>query len=131
MRNAIALFTSAVAAVSLQAACNHDRAAETTLTGAGIVTTDDAVNQLSARRCQRETDCNNIGTGKHYDDNAACEREMNHDLEADLRPSKCTYGVREDRLAECLEEIRNEKCGNLLDMMSRLSTCRTGRLCIR
>lgn len=103
----------------------------TTTSGAEILPAEDAVNRLTARRCEREMDCNNIGAGKKYDDHAACEREVAHDLESELRPASCTYGVRGDRLDECLQELRNEKCGNPLDTVSRLATCRTGRICLR
>jgi hypothetical protein len=130
MRNAIAIFSAAAMAL-VAAACNHDRGATTTTTGASIITTDAAVSHLTAGRCEREMDCNNIGAGKRYEDRGACERAVTHDLQADLRPAKCTYGIREDRMNECLQEMKNEKCGNPLDAMSRLATCRTGRLCLR
>jgi hypothetical protein len=135
MRNAIAIHMldtfAAAAVIVLAIGCNHDRGGSTTTTGASIITTDDAVSHLTAARCEREMDCNNIGTGKHYEDRGACEREVSHDLQSDLRPEKCTYGIREDRMGECLQELKNEKCGNPLDAMSRLATCRTSRLCLR
>lgn len=130
MRNSIALFGAAAAMLLLPSACNHELPGQTTVSGAVIIPADDAVSQLTARRCDRELDCNNIGAGKKYDDKGACEREVAHDLQSELRPAKCTYGVREDKLNECLQELRNEKCGNPLDTVSRLATCRTGRICI-
>jgi hypothetical protein len=131
MRNSIALFGAAAAVLLLPSACNHDRLGQTTVSGAVILPSEDAVFQLTARRCEREFDCNNIGAGKRYEDNAACEREVSHDLQSELRPANCTYGVRGDKLDECLQELRNEKCGNPLDTVSRLATCRTGRICLR
>jgi hypothetical protein len=132
MTNPIVRLSAAVTMLLLTApACNHDRSGATTTTGAEILPPEDAVNQLTARRCEREFDCNNVGAGKKYEDNAACEREVAHDLQAELRPSKCTYGVRGDKLNDCMQELRNEKCGNPLDTVSRLATCRTGRLCLR
>lgn len=132
MRNPIALFgAAATLLLSSAAGCNHGRAGQTTTTGAEVLPAEDAVNQLTARRCERETDCNNIGAGKKYDDHGACEREVAHDLKSELRPANCTYGVRGDKLDECLQELRNEKCGNPLDTVSRLATCRTGRICLR
>ena len=132
MRNPIVLVSAAVTVLLVLApACNHDRSGQTTTTGAEILPPGDAVYQLTARRCEREFDCNNVGSGKRYADNAACEREVEHDLQAELRPANCTYGVRGDRLNACLQELRNEKCGNPLDAVSRLVTCRTGRICLR
>ena len=132
MRNPIALFAAAATLLLFSSpGCNHGRAGQTTTSGAEILPAEDAVNRLTARRCERESDCNNIGAGKKYDDHAACEREVAHDLTSDLRPASCTYGVRGDKLEECLQELRNEKCGNPLDTVSRLATCRTGRICLR
>lgn len=132
MRNLIALFgAAATMLLLLPSACNHERSGQTTTTGAEIIPADDAVARLTARRCERELDCNNVGTGKKYDDKGACEREVAHDLKSELRPANCPYGVRGDRLDACLQELRDEKCGNPLDMISRLTTCRTGRICLR
>ena len=132
MRNLVALFgTAAALLLLLPSACNHDRAGATTTTGAEILPADDAVARLTAGRCQRELDCNTIGMGKKFDDLGACEREVGHDLKSELRPANCPYGVRGDRLEQCLQELRNEKCGNPLDTVSRLTTCRTGRICLR
>jgi hypothetical protein len=132
MRNPIALFGAAASLLLvLPAACNHERSGLTTTTGAEILPAEDAVNRLTARRCEREFDCNNIGAGKKYEDHGACEREVAHDLRAELRPANCTYGVRGDKLEQCMQELRNEKCGNPLDAVSRLATCRTGRICLR
>ena len=131
MRNPIALFGAAAAVLLLPSACNHERSGQTTTTGAEILPAEDAVNRLTARRCEREFDCNNIGAGKKYVDNGACEREVAHDLRSELRPANCTYGVRGDKLEQCLQELRNEKCGNPLDTVSRLAMCRTGRICLR
>jgi hypothetical protein len=130
MRNPIVTLSAAVTML-LVPGCNHERTGQTTTSSAEIIPSEDAVFQLTARQCERELDCNNVGAGKRYEDNAACEREVAHDLEAELRPSKCTYGVRGDRLSECLTALRAEKCGNPLDTVSRLATCRTGRICLR
>lgn len=132
MRNPIA-FSGAIASLLLllPSACNHGRYGQTTTTGAVILPAEDAVNRLTARRCERELDCNNIGSGKKYAEYGACEREVAHDLRAELRPANCTYGIREDKLDQCLQELRNEKCGNPLDTVSRLATCRTGRIRLR
>jgi hypothetical protein len=125
MRNAI------VASIFVTAACHHESRGTTTTTGAGILGSDDAAMHLTAGRCEREMDCKNIGTGKRFEDRGACERAVADDLQAAMRPPECTYGIREDRMNECLEEMKNEKCANPLDEMSRLTTCRTSRLCLR
>ena len=129
MKNTLIFFATAAALV---AACNHEStpARSVTTTGAGVVGNDDAVSRLTEARCDRAKACNQLGEKEKYADDAACKREIHHDLQADLRPGECPGGIRQQKLSNCLEEIRNEKCGNPLDKVSRLATCRTGSLCI-
>ncbi|MDB4933878.1 MAG: hypothetical protein JWP87_850 [Labilithrix sp.] len=121
----------ATAAV-LVIACNHESAPASgvTTTGAGVVSNEDAVRRLTDARCDRAKACNQLGDKEKYKDEAACRREERHDLEADLRPGECPRGIKDEKLSNCLQEIRNEKCGNPFDKVSRLATCRTGSLCI-
>jgi len=131
MRKRIALSAAAGALVLLSAsACDHERSGETTTSGAEIIPADDAVNRLTVRRCERENECKNVGEGKRYEDNGNCEREVAHEIAAELRPAVCTYGVRGDRLEECMQTLRKEKCGNPMGTVSSLTTCRTGRICL-
>src|SRR5690349_1349345 len=131
MRKAITV-SAASAALLILSACGHERPTSiTSTTGAGILSTDDAVNHLTARRCDREIDCNNVGEGKRYDDKGGCEREVAHDLQAELA-SLCATGVREAQLNDCLKALREEKCVTPLDTtMSRIATCRPTALCFR
>lgn len=129
MKNAI-VFCVTVGALVI--ACNHESAPAqgVTTTGAGVVANEEAVKRLTDARCDRAKACNEIGDKQKYSDDAACKRENQHDLQADLRGGECPRGIRQDKLADCMQEIRNEKCGNILDTISRLATCRTGSLCI-
>lgn len=129
MKNAIIFFATAGALVL---ACNHESAPAqgVTTTGAGVVANDDAVKRLVDARCDRAKSCNEFGEKEKYKDDAACRRENEHDLHADLRGGECPRGIRQEKLSNCVQEIRNEKCGNILDKVSRLATCRTGSLCV-
>jgi hypothetical protein len=131
MKSAAPALTLALAvALAVGSACTHERPALTTTTGATIVTIDDAVNELTSQRCQRAVDCKQVGTGKKYEDLGACERQLDHDLRTPLRPATCTYGVREEKLEECLEEIRTQQCSSPRATLDT-KMCRAGRLCIR
>jgi hypothetical protein len=130
MRKAIAL-SAASAALLAVVACKNDRPASTTsTTSAGVMSTDDAVAHLTARRCDHEIDCKNVGAGRRYDDRGGCEREITHELQAELGRTACSYGVREDRVQECMTAIRGESCATAMDTMSTIATCRTSALCI-
>jgi hypothetical protein len=130
MRKAIAL-SVATAALLVLVACKPERAVSITSTsGAGLVTIDDAVNLLTARRCDREIDCKNVGAGKRYDDRGGCERELAHALQVELGPKVCALGIREERLEECLARLREESCLDPLDSLDKIATCRRSRLCV-
>lgn len=47
----------------------------------------------------------------------------------DLNPSECRAGVDRGELRECLEEVRNESCGNPVDTLERVVACRASDLC--
>lgn len=129
MKSAMILFAT-TAAVAI--ACNHEStpAKGVTTTGAGVVANDDAVSRLVDARCDRAKACNQLGKDESYADEAACKRENQHDLQADLRPDECPRGIAQEKLSNCLQEIKNEKCGNVIDKISKLATCRTGSLCV-
>jgi len=130
MKNTIAFFFATAGVLVL--ACNHESAPAkpVTTTGAGVVGNEDAVNQLTEAYCDRAKACNYLGKDERFTDEAACRRQRSHDLHADLRPGECPRGIRAEKLQNCLQEIQNHKCGNALDHLSRMATCRTGSLCI-
>ncbi len=133
MRKAIALSAASAAFLAFIACKNGHAVSITSTMGAGIVTADDTVNLVTARRCDREIDCKNVGAGKRYDDRGACERELLHQAQEELGKlgrNGCTYGVREERLEQCMADIRVEGCLNSMDSLDRVASCRANRLCI-
>ncbi len=128
----VAIVFCATACV-LALGCSHEGppAAATTTAGAAGIASERAVRRLTNVRCDRAITCNEVGDKeKKYTDDLACRDENQRDLETDLGGSECPHGVRQETLASCAEAIRNESCGNVLDKISRLATCRTSSLCI-
>jgi hypothetical protein len=101
-----------------------------TTTGAGVVSNRDVVTRLAAARCEHARMCNEFGPDRDYADDAGCKSQISHDLEGDFRPSECPHGVREERLTSCLNEVKNEKCGDLSGKIRRVTSCRKSDLCI-
>ncbi len=99
-------------------------------TSARIIGNDAAVERITAARCEREKMCNDIGPDKSYATLQACMNELGHDKAVDLRKEECPSGVAEADLSDCLTDIRNEKCGNPFDSVSRSAACRRGKLCV-
>jgi hypothetical protein len=49
----------------------------------------------------------------------------------DIVPTECPSGVDRRALSVCLKEVRDEGCGDPLDTLARLASCRTAALCPR
>lgn len=133
MKTSIAFVTTAVSFAAL-AGCAHE--SKTTLgspqtTNANVeapISNQSAVGEITSARCTREEKCNNIGQGKKFADRASCEREVHQNTMSDLRESECAGVVRKE-LDECLDEVKNQACGNPIDAIARLTACTRGQLC--
>jgi hypothetical protein len=130
----LSLIGSAFAVVAVLSGCGHSESApaSTSTTGASVtIANGTAISRLSSSRCDREVACNNVGTDKKFSDKDACLREVTHDSEANLRASECPRGILTQEFEKCLDEVKNEKCGNPFDSISRLTACRTSAICLR
>ena len=101
----------------------------TTVTSTYLVANDQAIKDITTARCDREFSCNNVGAGHSWDTYDACQREIFQNTRVSLRAESCPNGIDGTNLTTCLQDIRNERCGNPLDTLGRLTACRTGRLC--
>ena len=89
-----------------------------------------AVSIVATERCDRELRCKNIGPNKSYLSTDECITKLQNDKRVDINPQECPGGVSDKDLASCLKSIRDEDCGNPLDSISRLTSCRSSALCI-
>jgi hypothetical protein len=90
---------------------------------------DSATASIATARCDREELCDNVGVGKKYATRDACVMALRERGRNDLKATDCPSGVDMPALDKCLSEIRGERCGNALDSVTRLVTCRTAALC--
>jgi hypothetical protein len=92
----------------------------------------DAVQRIATARCDFEKACGNIGQGpdKDFLTHEACMNKWKADVGDDLRPHECPSGVDSRQVDTCVAELRAERCGNVLDTVSRLTACRTSALCV-
>ena len=67
-----------------------------------------------------------MGTDKSF---GFQEAKVRADWRDDLKARECPGVVVQKELAECLEEIRNDDCGNPLDSLGRMLACRKSDLC--
>jgi Family of unknown function (DUF6184) len=110
-----------------------ERVGVTTVTGAdmGALSNDLAVERIVAARCARETQCNNVGSDKHFVDHDTCAVELRKHMGTDLRAAECPRGIDGTALDTCMESIRSESCNNPIDTIQRLAACRTAELCLK
>src|SRR5262245_59416616 len=131
---------AAISAVVLLAGCRRekrepfsifDEPGQTTISSARApIANETAMARLVASRCDRETECANIGPDKHYADRDVCRHEISTALRSDLGASKCPRGISAQQLDSCLVAIQRESCNNAFDTIARLTACRTADLCL-
>jgi hypothetical protein len=122
-----------IAAVAAALACGKGgrEPASATTTGASASDGESAAQSLATARCDREETCKNVGSGRTYASRNACMDELRDKTRSELNASDCPGGVDNGQLEKCLSEIRGEKCGNVLDTITRLAACRTSALCVQ
>ena len=103
-----------------------EQAGQRAIEGSGVLT---AVESLTDARCDREQRCNNVGPDKKYSSRADCVMKVNEEWREDLNARQCPGGVVQSEFSECLEEIRNEDCGNPFDSLERIVACRASDIC--
>ena len=112
-----------------QASVSTQPISTTTVTSTYLLSNDRAIDDITTARCDREFSCNNVGPGHTWDTYDACQREIHQNTRVSLREQRCPNGIDGNNLGSCLQDVRNERCGNPIDTLERLGACRTGRLC--
>jgi len=129
-KNACISLCFCAAGVVVLGGCHESASAgAATTTSAPVIDNSQAINSITYARCSRENACNDIGSDKKYATFDACVKELGHDTGITLRVDKCPQGVLADRLDGCLNDIRTERCGNPIDTIERIASCRKGMLC--
>jgi hypothetical protein len=105
----------------------------TTMTGApmGAVTYETASARIVAARCDRAAACNDIGDKKAFVDRTVCMHELHSKLADDMKPSDCPGGMDAKNLDDCLTSIQKDSCGNSVDSIARMGSCKASDLCIK
>lgn len=128
----IAMTTIAMA-VALVGACGFDdRTADTPDDEDAAPATGlprDAMNAVMAARCSREAQCDTIGMGSRYEDDADCRVKVENGLSTELAGYDCPNGVHGEKLDECLNDIRSYACHDELDLLAAIVACREESIC--
>jgi hypothetical protein len=96
--------------------------------GSGM-STGMAVRSITSARCERESRCENVGSGKRWASMGECEEKTKADWRDDLNKYECPRGIVQVELDECLRDIREEGCGNPFDTIARAVQCNASDIC--
>ncbi len=88
-----------------------------------------AVDAITASRCQRETRCENVGSGRKYSSETDCLQTVRADWRDDLNARECPEGVDQGQLDECLAKVRSEDCNAPFDTLARVTECTANQIC--
>ncbi len=99
--------------------------------GGGPAEPNSAVARIAAARCDREARCNNVGRKERYPSRSDCIVLMQDGERDDINEKDCPGGIDQKQLGACLSAIRDEACGNSLDTISRVVSCRSVGICLK
>lgn len=92
---------------------------------------ESAVASITQARCDRESRCDNVGSGKKYESMSDCVTKTRSDWRDDLNARECPQGVVPTQLSSCVKQIKEESCGNPVEKLESVLACRTVDLCKR
>jgi hypothetical protein len=98
--------------------------------GPPATTFDSRFDGVVAAQCDYEARCGNVGQGKRYGDRHACIADARAERMNEVATHDCGRGIDSMRLSDCLEAIKNSKCGDPVDSVSRFESCRSAMLCL-
>lgn len=123
-----------VAGTAALAACHHETTTATpsmTSTTAASLSNDRAIELLAQVRCDHMANCNDIGPGRKYMAQDDCMTDLRSKEANHLAQSECSIGIDPQRLDRCVSEIRDSRCGNVMERFESQMSCRTSQLCPR
>jgi hypothetical protein len=87
------------------------------------------VDEIALARCARERRCGNVGVEEDYASDADCVTEVKADWRDDLNALDCPGGIDGEALSDCLDEIRDEDCGDPVESLQRIAACNAADIC--
>ncbi len=93
-----------------------------------VMLSEDAISQIASVRCARENACGNIGPGHAFPSFDACASDVRRENRQRLSGNVCMNGVDPYALGECVDDTRNQQCGEPGSLSSPPS-CASERIC--
>ena len=84
---------------------------------------------MAIANCDRELSCENIGSGRRYENRDLCISTFEIQKFDELRLPRCLLGVDYVQLELCRREIKTADCSSPLYTLDALGACRSSKLC--
>lgn len=91
-----------------------------------VVLGEDAAAQIATFRCAREDSCGQVGADRAFPTFDACVASVRGVHRQQLTGQQCADGVDPYTLSQCIEDARNEPCG---EVSAGPASCAPARLC--
>lgn len=90
----------------------------------------EAIGRLARARCDRESACNRVGSGRPWGSQESCVVEQRDRARDDVASLGCHRGVDGTQLATCLNAIRLQTCEDRRQNLDAVPECRLSALCV-
>jgi hypothetical protein len=128
-RRGVCALALAGALLSCRATSNEWATSEPMLTGASLVTTNDAVERIAGAACRRQIACGRVGQDRDYADARECMVSQAASTKTVVADWACPSGVVEHGVARCEDALRSSPCSVNLAASYELPECRRVSLC--
>jgi hypothetical protein len=97
--------------------------------GSDAPSRESARDQATTHTCERFNQCSDIGAGKTYPDESACELQWQANWDKAWLASQCEGKIDQSQFTVCLEAIDSTACASFGDFLSTLGKCSAMNVC--
>lgn len=90
---------------------------------------ESARDQATTHTCNRLSQCGDIGAGKTYPDDSACEIQSQGKWDQAWPAAQCEGKIDQAQFTVCLEAIDSTGCASLADFLLTLGKCDAMNVC--
>ena len=75
--------------------------------------------------------CGDVGPNEKYASRDDCVEKVKEEKRGYIDADQCSLGISQTGLGQCTRAIADDDCGNKLDSISDLRSCKTSNVCLR
>jgi hypothetical protein len=114
--------------MAIAGACSQEKSAPLTpASGKAEPSASEAIRAVARAQCEYEQRCGRVGPDKEFSSWDHCMKQADTKLRDSL--SDCKKRVDEGDVRECVGEIEERSCGNVMDELGTFIACSTDDLC--